>query len=204
MQQKKRGRPRQYDPREALRRARDCFWQKGYSGTTVDELCTAMGLSKPSLYAGFGSKLTLYVDALRDYETEGQAALAANLASEAQLRPALRNAAAGAVRNFVAGDMAQRGCFPVGTAVVEAAVEAAIRAFLHEAVTAMAALFADRFARSVETEGLRLTAPPALLGRIMTDAIYGAALRARAGETAEALLASLEPTIDLVCSEAPC
>ena len=54
----------------------------------------------------------------------------------------------------------------------------------------------------MEEEGLVLGAGPLLLGRVMCDAVYGAALRARAGEPAAALLALLEPTIDFVCDSA--
>ncbi|MCH4893638.1 MULTISPECIES: TetR/AcrR family transcriptional regulator [unclassified Sphingomonas] len=198
----KRGRPRQYDATEVLRRARDCFWAKGYSGTTVDALCEATKLSKPSLYAGFGSKLNLYLMVLRDYEIEGQAALAESLASRPDLRGALRVAAAGAVRNFTGDGEVQRGCLLIGTAAVEAMSETAVRDFLHESMSAMTELFAARIARAVEEEGLVLGAGPLLLGRVMCDAVYGAALRARAGEPAAALLASLEPTIDFVCDSA--
>ena len=43
------------------------FWQKGYAGTSVDDLCAATGLNKPSLYAGLGDKQRLYHQALQAY-----------------------------------------------------------------------------------------------------------------------------------------
>ncbi|HVR63824.1 MAG TPA: TetR family transcriptional regulator, partial [Polyangia bacterium] len=50
----RRGRPRLYDPDVALSRAIDVFWQLGYSGTSLDDLCAAMEMNRPSLYAAFG------------------------------------------------------------------------------------------------------------------------------------------------------
>ncbi len=64
---KRRGRPRAYDPQAALQRATDSFWRSGYSGTSLDEICAATGMNRPSLYAAFGDKHTLYLKALEHY-----------------------------------------------------------------------------------------------------------------------------------------
>src|SRR5690348_9419668 len=59
-----RGRPRAYDPQAALQRATDRFWRSGYSSTSLDEISAATGMNRPSLYAAFGDKHTLYLKAL--------------------------------------------------------------------------------------------------------------------------------------------
>src|SRR5438034_11830166 len=41
------------------------FSERGYHGVSLDELAEAAGVSKPGLYAYFGSKDGLYVEALR-------------------------------------------------------------------------------------------------------------------------------------------
>ena len=58
-----RGRPRSFDRAAALRRAMEVFWAKGYEGATLSELTTAMGINSPSLYAAFGSKEALFLEA---------------------------------------------------------------------------------------------------------------------------------------------
>ena len=61
-------RPRSFDPDDALARAMDAFWAKGYDGTTMDDLVAATGLKKGSLYAAFGDKHRLYLAAIERYE----------------------------------------------------------------------------------------------------------------------------------------
>jgi len=62
-----RGRPRAFDRNAALAQATCLFWRKGYEATSIADLTEAMGIGSPSLYAAFGSKEGLYVEALRHY-----------------------------------------------------------------------------------------------------------------------------------------
>ena len=66
-----RGRPRSFDEREALEKATQVFWSKGYDGVTIDDLVAGMGVGRPSLYAVFGDKRTIFLRVLKAYaETE--------------------------------------------------------------------------------------------------------------------------------------
>ncbi len=48
---------------QALDAAMKVFWQKGFLGASLSELTDAMGINKPSLYAAFGNKEQLFVEA---------------------------------------------------------------------------------------------------------------------------------------------
>jgi AcrR family transcriptional regulator len=63
----KRGRPRTFDRDAALTAATELFWRKGYTATSMADLCGVMGIGSPSLYAAFGSKEALYEEAIRNY-----------------------------------------------------------------------------------------------------------------------------------------
>ena len=68
-----RGRPVVFDRARALNKAMKLFWERGYEGTSFDELITAMGISASSFYNSFGSKEALYCEATQSYlEWAGQ------------------------------------------------------------------------------------------------------------------------------------
>ena len=60
-------RPRQFNETQALKKAMDVFWLRGYSSAGMQELCDAMGINPGSLYAAFGSKQDLFLRAMRHY-----------------------------------------------------------------------------------------------------------------------------------------
>ena len=66
------GRPRGFDRDAALEAAMVLFWRKGFATTSMNDLCEAMGVRSPSLYAAFGSKEALYLEAIEHYvQTQG-------------------------------------------------------------------------------------------------------------------------------------
>lgn len=65
---KPKGRPRSFDRDQALLKALDLFWRKGFEPSSVAELCTAMEINPPSLYAAFGNKAKLFIEAVNYYE----------------------------------------------------------------------------------------------------------------------------------------
>jgi AcrR family transcriptional regulator len=92
-----RGRPRRFDEAEALEKATQVYWSKGYDGATIDDLVAGMGVGRPSLYSVFGDKRTLFLRVLRAY-AERKGALAA----KALLSPqSLRDSVASFLRHAV-------------------------------------------------------------------------------------------------------
>lgn len=61
------GRQREFDKGQVLNAAMLVFWQKGYAGSSLADLTGAMGINKPSMYAAFGNKEQLFVQAAQHY-----------------------------------------------------------------------------------------------------------------------------------------
>lgn len=67
------GRPLQFKPDAVLDAAMTLFWQRGFEGTSMQEIEASTGLSRSSLYNSFGSKRELFERALDRYEQRGRA-----------------------------------------------------------------------------------------------------------------------------------
>ncbi|HWA64123.1 MAG TPA: hypothetical protein VG939_22330 [Caulobacteraceae bacterium] len=104
-------------------------------------------MNRPSLYGAFGDKRALYLAALTRSKDESLACLSQALDAPA-LRQALDRVWAAAIRIYLAGDAGARGCFVIGTAVVEAVGDPEARRILAETETGLDERFAARFARA--------------------------------------------------------
>jgi TetR/AcrR family transcriptional repressor of nem operon len=128
-------RPRSFDPDEALDLARDVFWQKGFQGTSLDDITAATGLTKPSLYAAFGDKSALFLKVLDRYHAYivGRAEHIINDGPTA--REAIQRWLTGFVPRC-SGVKGSRGCLSVNTSLDGGAehkgVRKRIQAFNHK------------------------------------------------------------------------
>src|SRR6478672_4047067 len=109
------GRPRAFDPEEALETALRLFWQKGYEGASLSDLTEAMGINRPSLYAAFGNKEELFRKAFDRY-----AAGPASFWGEALKAPTARAVAEQLLRGCVAAQTDPEG--PKGCLAVQGAL----------------------------------------------------------------------------------
>lgn len=62
-----RGRPRAFDSEELVGKVMKIFWEKGYDGVSMDQLCQLTKLSKPSFYNAFTNKEKLFLTCLQKY-----------------------------------------------------------------------------------------------------------------------------------------
>ena len=125
--EKKRGRPRAFDAKAAIGKARDVFWDKGFASASLDTLSAATNLNRPSLYGAFGDKEDLYLDTLEGYRQDGMDVLTEALNPSLPLRDNIARVYAGALEIYLHGETAARGCFLIGTATAEAVQHERVR-----------------------------------------------------------------------------
>ena len=194
-----RGRPPSYDSDKALAQARDAFWDTGYTGTSLDDLGTAMDMNRPSLYGAFGDKKALYLQTLDRYREMGRSVMKEELSYERPLADALRGVFARAIAIYLAGKRGARGCFIIGTATTEAVRDAKIRAVFAAGLHELDDLLAARLRHAVDQGELKTDIEPAALARVLCGIMNSLALRARAGESRATLEATAEAGVRLVC-----
>jgi AcrR family transcriptional regulator len=104
-----RGRPKNFDRSVALQQAMKLFWERGYEGTSFDDLTAAMGISPSSFYNSFGSKERLYQEATEAYMACAGKWFAGELQADTDARTAFRGLLTAAAREFTQNDL-PAGC----------------------------------------------------------------------------------------------
>jgi AcrR family transcriptional regulator len=186
----KRGRPRGYDPEEALKHARDVFWVKGYAGTTLDDIVEATGMNRPSLYAAFGDKEAIYLAALKMQGELLVGAVAGAVKLDMKLKAFLELFFDRCIESYLAspgGASGPRGCFLVGTALTESFVRDDVGAVVREAFDRVDTLLEERFRQAKKSGDLGKGADPAVLAQIMSSTMHQLSMYARAGSKRAAL-----------------
>jgi TetR/AcrR family transcriptional regulator, transcriptional repressor for nem operon len=107
-------RPRTFDPDDVLLKARDVFWSQGYQGTSLDDITAATGLTKPSLYAAFGDKASLFLKVLDDYHDRLVARATGILADAPTARAGIESWLL-SLLPICSGKKGRRGCLSVNT-----------------------------------------------------------------------------------------
>ena len=72
-------RPPEYNRTEVVNAAMQVFWSDGYESSSIQKLLKAMNLNRGSLYAAFGDKEGLFLEALNMYVEEVSVTLKATL-----------------------------------------------------------------------------------------------------------------------------
>lgn len=178
-------RPREFDCQRALDAALRVFWEKGYEGATLDDLTSAMGINRPSLYGAFGNKEQLFRKVLERY-AEGPAAYVV-AALEA---PTARECAEAILRGAAELGTCPRnpgGCLAVHAALATGGDAETIRKTLIEFRAAGEGTIRERFERAQSEGDLPAEANPADLARFIATVVRGMAVQASSGASREEL-----------------
>ena len=189
-----------FDEDRALDAAVDCFWSRGFEGTSVRDLADAMGIGGASLYNAYGDKRALFARSLARYAERSMRDRIARMEASHQPKEAIRSFIAEIIARSVA-DRDRKGCLLVNSALDVAPHDAAIgkvvggyldeiRAFFQRNIEA--ARKAGQVSRRLDPE----TASSHLLGIVL-----GIRVLARTGARRRLLEGVAQPALDLL--EAP-
>ncbi|MEA3177453.1 MAG: hypothetical protein QOI59_976 [Gammaproteobacteria bacterium] len=191
------GRPREFDRQQALERARDAFWRRGYEGTSMSDLVAALGIASARIYAAFGSKEALFREAIALYEAgEGGFADRA-LAEELTAREAIARMLRDAVEIYTRPGQPQ-GCMVVSAATNCSAENDAVMAWLAKHRRARTASLIARLRRAVKDGELPAQTDVEMLGDCFAALLHGLSVQARDGVPKRRLLALIPPALRLL------
>lgn len=173
------GRPRNFDPEEALDRALRVFWERGYEGASLADLTEAMGINRPSMYATFGNKEQLFRKALDRYE-QGPIAFFRDALSEPTARRVVERLFDDGIE-MTTCPKNPGGCLAVHGALVTGAEGDCMRQELAQRRKAGELLLRKRLQRAKAEGDLPKDADAADLARYVVTVMRGLAVQATGG-----------------------
>ncbi|WP_237061751.1 TetR/AcrR family transcriptional regulator [Loktanella sp. M215] len=179
-----------FDREDVLEKAMLAFWKSGYETTSISDLTAAMGVTAPSLYAAFGNKQQLFLEAMHRYAGD-RVTLEKTMADAPTAREAVAAMLRGAAMLYT-GDATPPGCLLASAAATGSPEAAAVRA----AVAAERRAVRDIIMRRIEVDIVKGLMPsdtrPDTLADLTLAVTQGMSVLARDGADRARLLAVAE------------
>ena len=191
------GRPREFDRGEALAKARDAFWSRGYEGVSMADLVSALGLASARIYAAFGSKEELFREAVALYDAEEGGFATRALAEEPTARQAIERTLREAVETYTRKDWPQ-GCMVVSAATNCTTENTGVREWLAEYRRRRTASLVARLERAVAERELKPKTNAQMLGDYYATVLHGLSVQARDGVPKKRLLAMIPAAMQVI------
>lgn len=186
-QNAKLGRPLSFDRKAALEKAMHVFWAHGYEATSLADLTSAMGITPPSIYAAYGNKKRLFLEAVDLYCGQSMSAERV-IAQAATAADAARQMLEGSAVHFT-GQNTPPGCLLATGAISCSAAAADVQATLTNIRKQTERHLLAKITADITTGRLPADIDADLLASYVVAMIQGMSTLARDGATRAKLLA---------------
>jgi TetR/AcrR family transcriptional repressor of nem operon len=190
-------RPKEFIPDEALEKAMQVFWHKGYEATSMEDLLTAMDLNRGSLYDTFGDKRQLFLKVIDRYCHGFVGEKFSLLDHPGPALPTLRLFIRGMIEGGLA-DPQRRGCLIANTVMELSPHEKEIAGTLRQVLKMAEDTFFRVLVRAKEQGELKKDKDPRALARFLTTMMQGTIVMIKAGASADAVNQTAETTLSVL------
>jgi TetR/AcrR family transcriptional repressor of nem operon len=187
-------RPKEFIVEEALEKAMEVFWKKGFEGSSFQDICAHTGVQKASLYGAFGDKKALYLAALTMYTEHGFRDMESALESSQDPAEALGEALAHTLSQQKSSTT--KGCMCVNAAVELGGLDDEITTALNLHFERMRTLLATTFERGQAVGEFRSEIDPKVAGAFLQVLWYGLYVAARSGQCPQSLIPVAELAVE--------
>ncbi|MNK81813.1 HTH-type transcriptional repressor ComR [compost metagenome] len=174
-------RTKEFNEDQALDKAIEIFWHKGYNGTSAQDLVNHLGLSRSSLYDTFGDKQQLFTKSLQRYQLQAQDAVKELLEKSENVKETLQAIFKQAVIESLE-DRITKGCFMVNSSVELAMHDEKIAKIVKDNSQTMEEVFTNAVKKGQEAGHISKQLDAKVLARFIFNNYSGIRVLARAGE----------------------
>ncbi|NUR01179.1 MAG: TetR/AcrR family transcriptional regulator [Streptomyces sp.] len=185
-----------FDPDATLETVVRLFWRQGIASTGVQDVVTATGLNRSSLYATFGGKQELYRAALRRYLEQRSQPMFRRLAEDERGLPAVSEFFAGLIEARCSGEYAQWGCMASNAHAGAENSDPEVRGLLDQHHRELREAMYAALVTARRQGQLAPGADPGASADLLALLAYGVNLRSRAGADAASLRKTVAAALD--------
>jgi TetR/AcrR family transcriptional repressor of nem operon len=191
------GRPREFDLDEAVRRAMQVFWDRGYYDASLPDLLAGMELSKGSFYKAFGDKKSVFLRALKLYTDDGVRNVQEVLRSDPSPKAAVRNALI-RYADLSSGSKGVRGCFAVLTAAEMLPGDPDIADLIKRLFARLQDLFAATIAKGQAAGEIRKHCDAGVMAHFIVSHAQGMRILGKVGSRRDDMLKNIDLLMETI------
>ncbi|HJS66804.1 MAG TPA: TetR/AcrR family transcriptional regulator [Nitrospiraceae bacterium] len=190
-------RPKEFNPDDAIEKAMQVFWHKGYEATSMEDLLEAMNLNRGSLYDTFGDKRRLFLKVIDRYCHGFVGEKFSLLDQPGPALPTLRRFIDGMIEGALA-DPQRRGCLIANTVMELSPHEEEIAGTLRRVLKTAEDTFFRVLVRAKQQGELSNNKDPRTLARFLTTMMQGAIVMIKAGTPADVVKQTSETALSIL------
>ncbi|MFF7984052.1 TetR/AcrR family transcriptional regulator [Streptomyces sp. NPDC007901] len=184
-----------FDPDTVLESVVRLFWRQGVASTGIQDVVTATGVNRSSLYATFGGKQELYRATLRRYLESRSRPAFRRLAEDGRGLPAVAEFFAGLIKARCSGEHARWGCMVSNAHAGAENRDPEVRALLDRHHRELREALRTALVTAQQRGQLAAGTEPDAAAELLALLAYGVNLRSRAGADAESLHATVDAAL---------
>ena len=172
-----------FNKEETIKKVTELFWEKGYYGTSMQDLVDVTGLNRSSIYNTYGDKFQLFTEALRHYQRTQSDILQAFQDNAKTPMEAIKLLFDGVWSEMANGQT--KGCFLSNSATELSNTDPRIHQFLAENQKAVVKTFEKLIIKAQEVGEVDNSKDPEILAQYLFSSLQGLRVTAMVEEDAK-------------------
>ncbi len=191
---------KQFNQQEALSKALNVFWNKGYEATSMQDLVSSMGINRASMYQTYGNKHELFLSSLDLYISTSLAGISQMLETFASSSNSSVDAVQRVFESMIEFSMDgdKSGCFINNTAIELATHNPEIAEIIRDFWKSFEAVFTPYIKTAIQNDEIDSAIDAEQISALLNINIQGFMVKTKTNATKASLFQSIQSLFDLI------